>query len=373
MAPTIKCMSGSGIDTGFIPFILLLPYLYFMARIYLGLIRITPSHPRRSSSVIVSVIIPTNKGPEVICNLLDDLKKQNYSHDAFEVLIADDSAGRWQEDEPEQWIEVPGFKIVTNPGHGKKSALGAAIEASRGELIITTDDDCRVGTEWVLAIASHYNQFRPGMIICPIELSDDSSFFGQMQQLEFFSLQGVTAGSAMTGDPLMCNGAGLAFRRDLYPGAASLQGSSVSSGDDMFLLHHLKERDIRIDWLESHSAIVTTEAATGAFRFMRQRSRWASKAIYFTDHTTIYTGIAVILASLTTGTCLVLALFDPAWLKTAFILLLVKSVPDYLIIMNRLQFHSRTEILGYFPIVQLLYPFYAITSIVTGLFRKAKW
>jgi cellulose synthase/poly-beta-1,6-N-acetylglucosamine synthase-like glycosyltransferase len=373
MAPTIKCMSGSGIDTGFIPFIFLLPYLYYMARIYLGLTRITPTHPRRSSSVIVSVIIPTNKGPEAVCNLPDDLKKQNYSHDAFEVIIADDSNGEWHEDEPVQWAEVPGFRIVANPGHGKKKALDAAIEAARGELIITTDDDCRVGTDWILAIASHYNQYRPGMIICPVELSDDSSFFGQMQQLEFFSLQGVTAGSAKAGDPLMCNGAGLAFRRDLYPGAASLQGSSVSSGDDMFLLHFLKKKGVRIDWLESHSAVVTTEAARGAVRFLRQRSRWASKAMFYTDRSTIFTGIAVMLALLTIGTCLVLSLVDPKWIKTAFILLLVKSVPDYLIIMNRLQFHSRTGIMGYFPIVQLLYPFYAITSLVTGMFRKTKW
>jgi hypothetical protein len=54
-------------------------------------------------------------------------------------------------------------------------------------------------------------------------------------------------------------------------------------------------------------------------------------------------------------------------------MLLVKSLPDILIIMNRLQFHGRMELLRYFPPVQIVYPFYVIISVVAGLFRRKEW
>jgi poly-beta-1,6-N-acetyl-D-glucosamine synthase len=366
-------MSGYATDINLLLFLLLLPYLYVMMRVYRGLTLIRPVEPGHTRLPKFSVVIATNRSPEALETILHDLSVQNYSHDDFEIIIADDSHGSW-----DTYIAAPSpphpvVSVVPNPATGKKSALAAAVAEAQGELIATTDDDCRVGPDWLLTIASFYNRYRPDMIICPVELTGSDTFFTRIQQLEFSSLQGVTAGSAALGDPLMCNGAALAFRREVYPLSGKDLNESLPSGDDVFFLHHLKKKGAVIEWLESHDATVRTEATATLSSLFRQRSRWASKSVYYTDASTIFTGVAVLAASVITGAMLIYSIFNPAFIPHAFALLLLKSVPDILIVMNRLQFQGRTELLAWFPVVQIIYPFYVVIAFVTGLFRRSKW
>lgn len=364
-------MNGSEIDIAWYSLVFLAPYLYFTFRICQGLNRIKPSFPRPASSVKLSVIIATKNKPEESENLLSDLSLQNYNHDAYEVIIADDSGGSWEMYRERR--DLPGFRVVPNKGSGKKSALETAIREAEGELIITTDDDCRIGKDWLLAIASHYKLTKPGMIICPVELSGNNSVFTALQQLEFFSLQGVTAGSASLGDPLMVNGAGMAFRRELYPGLHNLPGRDIPSGDDIFLLHYFKSIGIVVEWAESESAMVRTDAAGSINEFIRQRSRWASKALWYNDSSAILAGLTVLVASIITAIYIILSFIEPAFIKTAIILLLVKAIPDSLIINNRLRFHNRDDLLWYFPVALLIYPFYALIAFFTGIVRTRRW
>lgn len=364
-------MSGSVTEISWLSLLFIIPYLFLAARIWQGLARIKPSSAPSATSVRVSLIIPTANPPSKIQGLLSDLALQNYSHDSFEVIVADDTGGSW-EDYPAR-TDLPGFRVVPSHGSGKKSAIDTAIMEASGEIVITTDDDCRVGSNWILAIASHYNRFRPGMIICPVELEGGSSLFNAFQHLEFFSLQGATAGSAALGDALMCNGAGLAFRRELYPGLENLPGNKIPSGDDVFFLHYLKRKGIAVEWIESESAIVRTEPAGTISEFFRQRSRWASKSLYYNDASTIFSGVSVLLASVVIAAYIVMSFFDPLYIRTAIMLMLVKSIPDSVIIMNRLRFHGRTDLIWYFPLVQILYPFYVVTSVVMGLSGSVRW
>lgn len=366
-------MNGSEIDFAWIFLIPVLPYLYLTIRVLQGLMRIEPSTPKPSAATKVSVIIITNKKPETLDPLLDDLSLQDYSHDSYEIIIGDDSPSGWSDDDIKQRAFLPHLKVVPNRGNGKKAALECAMQVAEGELIITTDDDCRVDKNWILSIASHFRQYKPGMIICPVELAGSPSWFVRMQQLEFFSLQGVTAGTASLGDPIMCNGAGLAFRRDLFPEKKNSLKGRILSGDDVFLLHYLKKRRIKIDWIESTHAVVRTHAAPDLKSFIRQRARWASKASYYNDKSTSLTALAVLLSSLTLAACMILTFFNPAYLKTTIILLLIKSVPDSLIIMNRLHFHGKPDLLWYFPPALIVYPFYIVITAIAGFFRRESW
>jgi cellulose synthase/poly-beta-1,6-N-acetylglucosamine synthase-like glycosyltransferase len=366
-------MSGYAIDINLLLFLLLLPYLYVMMRVYRGLTLIRPVEPGHIRLPKLSVVIATNKPPEALDNILRDLSVQTYNHDDLEIIIADDSYGKWEHFIAEAVPLHPTVRVVPNPSMGKKSALAAAVAGARGDLIVTTDDDCRVSTAWLLSIASFYNLYRPDMIICPVELTGRETLFTKIQQLEFSSLQGVTAGSAALGDPIMCNGAALAFKREAYPLSGRALNESLPSGDDIFFLHYLKKRGAVIEWLESHDATVRTGAPATLGSLLRQRSRWASKSVYYNDTSTIITGLAVLVASVITGAMLVYSIFNTEFIPHAFGLLLLKSVPDILIVMNRLQFQGKTELLGWFPVVQILYPFYVVISFTAGLFRRSKW
>ncbi len=366
-------MSGYATDINLILFLLLIPYLYVMMRVYKGLTLIKPVEPGAVPTLKLSVIIATNKGPSEMEGLLRDLSVQNYNHIDYEVIIADDSGGKWNTSTGPVEVPYPEVKIIPNPGKGKKSALLSAVIAAGGELVITTDDDCRVGPDWLLSIATFYKKNNPDMILCPVELTGKDNLFTRLQQLEFSSLQGVTAGSAAFGDPLMCNGAGLAFRREIYPDKIEHLSSSIPSGDDTFFLHWLKKKGAVISWLESEEAIVRTVAVQGLGAFFRQRSRWASKSVYYNDFSTIVTGAIVLLTSIITGALITGCFLYPEIIPATIVVLLVKSVPDILIIMNRLQFHNKTELLIWFPLVQIIYPFYAIVTFMMGLFHRREW
>jgi len=354
-------------------FFLLLPYLYIMMRVHRGLMFIRPEEPVAVTSLKVSVIIATNREPSGLKEILRDLSVQKYNHDDYEVIVTDDSSGKWSSELEAVVSLYPRFKLISNRGSGKKSAIKTAIIAAGGELIITTDDDCRVSPGWILSIASFYRKTRYDMIICPVELTGKDSFFTRVQQLEFSSLQGVTAGSASLGDALMCNGAGLAFKREIYPNNTDSLVPDVPSGDDTFFLLWLKKRGAAIGWLESQEAVVKTEAAVNLRDFFKQRSRWASKALYYNDFSTIATGVSVVVASALIAALMIGCIFNPAIMPYLLIALLLKSVPDIMIVMNRLQFQNRTDLLVFFPLVQLFYPLYSMLSLALGLFSGKRW
>jgi glycosyltransferase involved in cell wall biosynthesis len=118
------------------------------------------SNKNQKSTVKISVIIPVRNEAENIQNLLDDLEKQTYPKDLFEVIIADDSS-------TDNTLEiVKSFKSKTSNSliinelsdiernlSPKKRAINSSIQLAKGELITTTDGDCRVNPKWLETIA----------------------------------------------------------------------------------------------------------------------------------------------------------------------------------------------------------------------------
>jgi cellulose synthase/poly-beta-1,6-N-acetylglucosamine synthase-like glycosyltransferase len=365
-------MNGSSHDLSLLLFITAVPYIVLMFRVLSGLACIKKWTPGGNEKIKVSVIITTNKNADTLHPLLNDLYYQNYVHNSFEVIIADDSKGLLKSDQLFRGNDVE-VKVIPNSGSGKKSAIHNGIIAAGGELIITTDDDCRVGPGWINAITSFFKEKHPDLILCPVELDDNKTLFGRMQQLEFLSLQGVTAGTAANGDPIMCNGAAMAFRNKVFPENGLGKTDALVSGDDVFLLHYLKKTGAHTSWLESEDAIVHTAPSADIKSFIKQRARWASKAGSYRDASTIITGFSVLLLSFVIIFSLVLSIFNSSYFPIAIYLIVIKSIPDILIVHNRSKMHKNEKLLWYFPLVQLIYPFYVFISVFTGIFKKKKW
>ena len=116
-----------------------------------------------------------------------------------------------------------------------------------------------MGKSWIRTIAAYFEENNPDMIICPVQLDGKQGFFARFQELEYLSLQGITAGTAAGGNGIMCNGGNLAFTREAYLNHADHLHMELATGDDVFLLHSLKkDPGSKIIWLESQEAVVTT-------------------------------------------------------------------------------------------------------------------
>jgi cellulose synthase/poly-beta-1,6-N-acetylglucosamine synthase-like glycosyltransferase len=352
-----------------LPAILILPYTILLINIYRSL-----SHNRNfnvsvSPSLFVSVVVACRDEQDNVPGLLNSIAIQNYPENLFELIIVDDGSVDRTHVIVSDFKAIKNINILKNEGKGKKQALRTGIRSAKGNLIITTDADCTMGREWIRTIAAYFEEKRPEMIICPVQLVSPSGFFGKFQELEFLGLQGITAGCAISGEATMCNGANLAFARDAYLKESGYLHDEINSGDDIFLLHRMKSSKSKIMWLESAEVMVTTE---GSDHFLKQRSRWISKGRAYTDKATIVLGFATLIAVVLQLSSLLASLFYPFMLPVFLVVLIMKSIPDILILRNVCRRYGKMELMIWFLPSQLIYPFYVCLVMIYPLIFTLK-
>lgn len=322
----------------------------------------------------VSVVVACRNEEKTLPLLLEALSHQDYHSDLFEVIIVDDNSSDNTSGIISEFRHIKKLKLVKNEGTGKKMAVRSGLKASGGELILTTDADCLMGSEWISSMVSFYEENKADMIIGPVILEHKPGFFHGLQQLEFFSLQGVTAGSAASGNPVMCSGANLAFTKEAYIKHSDRMHWEISSGDDVFLLHSLKKTNsARIMWINRREAVVTTNPALSLLSFLRQRARWISKAGAYRDRFTQMVAIVTFVTILGLLFFQVLGVFDPAFLSVYGVVILIKSIPDFLILLKTTLSNKRRYLMKWFIPAQILYPFYVGAVVMFSLFGDNKW
>ena len=235
---------------------------------------------------LISVIVPVRNETDNILNLMNDLWTQKLDPSRFEVIIVDDNS---QDDTPEKvkgfinghnhhfkLLEIQNEKHQVTP---KKRALTEGVEHSTGEIIVTTDGDCRVSPDWLDIIDQEFKDEQIEFIAGPVAFTGVSGLFGNLQRLEFSSLIGVGGSSIQLGYPNICNGANLAFRKNSFTKLNGYTGNGhLASGDDEFLLQKFASRSPKgIRFLKNEKAIVYTSPKRTLSEFYQQRKRWTSK------------------------------------------------------------------------------------------------
>lgn len=345
-------------------------YLAIFIFIYVNLAGVRPFRPEKSKNIFVSVIIPARNESDNLPDLLEKISSQDYPSEFFEVIVVDDNSNDRTFEIASNYTGIRNFKVLTNKGKGKKSALLTGVENASGELVFTTDADCRTGKSWISTVASFYRVHKPDLIIGPVSLEPMKGFSGGFQELEFLSLQGVTAGSAVGGQPSMCNGANLAFTRETYLKNADRINPEEVSGDDMFLLQNIKKKKgSAIMWLESSEATVVTKGKTSFLSFLKQRSRWISKAGKYNDPFIVILGfvtfVTISAQLLLTG----ISFFRLSVLPLLLIFLTLKSVPDFLILNNTAGRYNKKHLMKWFVPSEIIYPFYVFAVLVYFLVK----
>src|SRR5690606_13118811 len=179
-------------------------------------------------------------------------------------------------------------------------AISRAIAQASGEIIVTTDADCRMGTNSLRTVVSYFEETAAYMVSSPVAYSEEKSYFERLQTLEFLYLIGLGAAGIGNKNPTTCNGANLAYRRDLFYEMGGFNGiDNLASGDDELFLHKVAEKYAeKIGFCKSKEAVVYTDAKATLSAFVSQRRRWASKSTKYRDKRVVWLGVSIWLFNL---------------------------------------------------------------------------
>lgn len=241
---------------------------------------------------------------------------------------------------------------VNDEGKGKKHALHRLIHATTADVLWLHDDDV------VLPEASDAEALQlfgdADLMILPLRMhAAHNTLIERLQVIEYTALQALTIRAAMGSRAVMCSGANLLVRRSVWLEAEPHLHPELPSGDDMFLLEYCKRigKTVAAYDAETMTAVVTAQPTLRAL--LRQRMRWAGKAPHYTDKD-------IRLYGATVAAAMVLQLLFPP--------LVLLYLPFECSLIRGKGF-AWYEIL----LLAIVYPYYALISLVGGLLHPHRW
>jgi len=257
------------------------------------------------------------------------------------------------------------IKGVNDEGKGKKFALSKLIHGTDTEYLWLHDDDivrpqasrgeCKLKKE------------DPDLIILPLRMESENekpSLLEQLQIAEYAAIQELTMRTAKKNQAIMCSGANLIVRREVWLECESELHPEIPSGDDMFLLEAVKRKGYTVGVIDEEEYTAVVRPMTNWKAFWRQRMRWAGKAPHYTDKDILDYGKFIVVANV------LQILFFP--------IILIKFPYEYSLIKARMNKNHQSPITNHklfltALLLEILYPFYLLICLIGGMNNKKEW
>ncbi len=293
-------------------------YAIFMLYFLSGLIRLrkTPL-VKNSKEPTVSVIVAARNEEDNIGDLLKDLSNQTYPLEKLQIIISDDRSN------DDTWLIISDYLKRYNNFTGvrlsipsttmtpKKYALTKAIDESNGEIIISTDADCRVQNTWVKSIVETFDK-ETGIVIGYSKIDMKSErFFDHYQSIDYLALMSANAGTLGWENAWTGSGQNIAYRRSDFNKIDGFNPvANKVSGDDFYLVQAISNI-AKAKYNTNPNGFVKTKPSENISKFISQRIRWASntKKLFNTD----YLFLLFLFTNLFTNTILLLLLLKNYW------------------------------------------------------------
>ncbi|MBC7642351.1 MAG: glycosyltransferase [Flavobacterium sp.] len=328
-------------------------------------------NPRTSFTIIVPF---RNEGDNFLA-LLDSISSMNYPSNLFEIIVVDD-------DSDDQSVQIFNDWQINNPvinsillsnnrksNSPKKDAIDNAISKSKHNWIITTDADCVVNKNWLLAFDNCIQNQCVEMVVGAVSTNDRQGLLNYFQFLDVLSLQGTTIGSFGIKHPFMCNGANFAYTKKIFIELNGFSGNDkISSGDDVFLLQKaVNSFQEKVIYLKNEDAIVYTKPEKNWSNLFNQRVRWASK----TNSYDSFFGKFLAVTVLSMNFCTIIS-FWFLRLELSISIFILKYLTDYFLLYKTNKFiNPEKYILPVFS--SLIYPFFCISVAFYSFFGTFEW
>ena len=337
---------------------------------------------RRNSSVVpdcfeVSIVIAARDEADRIDGLLNDLSNQSYSF--LEIIVVDDHSTDGTGQVVKNWCQKDcRYKLISLEGtEGKKAALAKGISNSDGEIILTTDADCRVGIDWVSAMVQYFTPevgFVVGFSQLKMHMSNLRSSF---ETIDFLGLMACIWGSCGQGYPMAASGQNIAFRKCVYEEVGGYTDVMHRiSGDDVLFMQKVRaSRNWLISFADSEKAYVTHPCSSSWLSLVNQRTRWASNAplmLRMAPFFFIYLLVAYLINFLSLALPILYLIGKfPLWI--IIVMLFFKWVAEWMIFRRISKLVGMSELKKFWPFWVVLQPLCVVLVGLMGPLGLFRW
>lgn len=326
----------------------------------------------------VSIIIPVRNEEENILHCLNAINQQSYPKNFTEVIVVDDHSDDRTAALVKNWITSNplNVKIISSEDFtGKKYALNEGIKNATGEFIVTTDADCTVEGDWLSTLVSYYEKYSPSLICGIVATRQENKSLSAFQSLEQAGFTAIGAAGIYFRQPLLCNGANLAYPKKIFEETGGYNISAeAASGDDTFLMFRIAKKDPgAVHFLKSKEAVVYTGSAATFKDFLNQRKRWGSKVLRQRNFTSALVVLIVFLFHLFLVVSIILAFTAKLNWQLPVLFFALKIISESLLLNSVLSFADKKNLRQYIFLSQLMYPFYIVVASLLSQTGKYTW
>ena len=327
----------------------------------------------------VTVLIAARNEEQQIHHCLEALIAQQFPTHLLEIYIIDDHSTdntahiiqTYSQQYP--YIHLIALKDAQT---GKKAALTSGFQASTHHLIVTTDADCTMQNNWLAYITSIYEAQQPKFIAAPVCFYQEENVLERFQSLDFMGMMAVSAAGIKGQFMGLCNGANLAYERQVFEEVQGFEGiDHLPSGDDMLLLQKIQALyPSQIIYLKNKKASTFTKAKATLDDFLQQRLRWASKSSAYQGwQVWLMLGIVWVLC-ISMLIDILLSFWNPLFFLAFISKFIVKAMSDFFFLQMMATFFDRPKLMKSFLPAAFLHWFYIVYVGTVGLFRhRIEW
>lgn len=264
---------------------LCLPYIGLMCISWIGQFRVVP-HARTDRTPSVSVIVPAHDEEDDIAGTLASLSSQEYRGAAEIVVVDDRSTDGTSRLIREAAARDPRIRLVridhAHPTMAPKvHAVRRGIESSSGEIVVTTDADCRYPKGWLEGMVSHFTDdvtMVVGYVDCT-RRGEATTWLRRFETLDMMSLMVTSQALTTFGLAMASSANNQAYRRSAFEAAGGFGAiGRAPSGDEDLLMQRLgRLPGARIVFADAPEVRVTTSSMATWRDLFKQRRRWVSR------------------------------------------------------------------------------------------------
>lgn len=337
--------------------------IIFIIHLLLGLISLRKyPRPILTNNNNYSIIVVAHNEEKMIKPLLESFLSLNYPHEDLEIILVDDNSNdaTWEIISSfarnHEYIKAIKSNHRYNDFLGKKAGLQSALDIAQNDILLFTDADASVPTNWLNSYNKYFTDIT-GMVIGYIR---GENITGIKRFKRIFS-SGIFASLSGIGYPFSCSGGNLAIRRDVLKKVGGYSTiKDFPSGDDKQMLNLVKNMRFKVAY-NSDVKVIERERVLTPDQAYHQNIRHYGKASLSSPIYQI--GFLLII-------CYYLSVPILAFAKPSLLLLFwLSNISFYILSCIKHREIFKVEDL----VLSIIYPYYMLYFSILGTFSEAKW